>query len=407
MSRHILIAICTSVLMACFGTTLWSQSDPAHTPWPFHRARAASPSTCTKTVNAGDDLQAMLNSRLPGDYVCLAAGATFVGNYILPPTKGSGWITVGAAPDNPSLPPAGQRMDPARAGGLPKIVTPNADPALATADFSAQWYLVGIEFGISPGVFVYNLILLGSWLVPTAEQLATGIVLDRLYVHGNADHDGPRRCICLNSRDTTVINSYVSECKDENGESQAIAGWNGPGPFKIDNNYLEAASINLMFGGSTPSVLGTIPSDIQITHNRFYKPSKWNLHDPSYAGKLYLVKNHLEFKNAQRVLIDGNVFENTWWQGQGSSLVLNGVGGPATVIENITYTNNIVRTAPAAVTITADANGKQLRSTNSILLRTTSLRTSRRTLSDLPADLQCHRGSQHHFPETLSLKLRI
>ena len=150
---------------------------------------------------------------------------------------------------------------------------------------------------------------------------------------------------------------------------RAIAGWNGPGPFKIDNNYLEAASVNLMFGGATPSVVGTIPSDIQITHNRFYKPSKWNLHDPSYAGKLYLIKNHLEFKNADRVLVDGNIFENTWSQGQGSSLVLNGVDGPTSVIENITYTNNIVRTAPAAVTITANAHGNQLRSTNSILLK--------------------------------------
>ena len=30
-------------------------------------------------------------------------------------------------------------------------------------------------------------------------------------------------------------------------------GWNGPGPFLIENNYLEAAGENIMFGGNDPS----------------------------------------------------------------------------------------------------------------------------------------------------------
>jgi len=37
----------------------------------------------------------------------------------------------------------------------------------------------------------------------------------------------------------TVIDSYIADIKEVGADSQAVAGWNGPGPFKIANNYLE------------------------------------------------------------------------------------------------------------------------------------------------------------------------
>ena len=44
-------------------------------------------------------------------------------------------------------------------------------------------------------------------------------------------------------------------------------GWNGPGPFLIENNYLEAAGENVMFGGSDPSIANLVPSNITIRRN--------------------------------------------------------------------------------------------------------------------------------------------
>ncbi len=55
-----------------------------------------------------------------------------------------------------------------------------------------------------------------------------------------------------------------------------------------------------------------IPSDIEIRENLFSKPLSWKSGDPSYAGMPWSVKNLLELKNAQRLLIDGNVFERIW-----------------------------------------------------------------------------------------------
>src|SRR5690606_23447694 len=91
-------------------------------------------------------------------------------------------------------------------------------------------------------------------------------------------------------------------------DSQAIAGWNGPGPFKIVNNYLEGAGENIMFGGATPRIEGLVPADIVIRGNHFHKPLRWRIGDPSYEGIPWSVKNLFELKNARRVVIDGNIF---------------------------------------------------------------------------------------------------
>ena len=61
--------------------------------------------------------------------------------------------------------------------------------------------------------------------------------------------------IALNSGDTQIINSYISDIKGEWLDTQAIAGWNGPGPFLIENNHIEAAAENIMFGGSDPAIV--------------------------------------------------------------------------------------------------------------------------------------------------------
>ena len=44
---------------------------------------------------------------------------------------------------------------------------------------------------------------------------------------------------------------------------------NGSGPFLIQNNYLEGAGENVIFGGGDPSIANLVPSDIQILGNTF------------------------------------------------------------------------------------------------------------------------------------------
>ena len=55
----------------------------------------------------------------------------------------------------------------------------------------------------------------------------------------------------MNSARTAVVDSYLSDFHEVGADNQAVASWNGPGPFKIVNNYLEASSENILFGGAS------------------------------------------------------------------------------------------------------------------------------------------------------------
>ncbi len=67
------------------------------------------------------------------------------------------------------------------------------------------------------------------------------------------------------------------------------------------------------------------------------------------------MKNTFELKNAQRVTVDGNLIENCWSAGQdGYAIVLtprNSGKAPWTRVQNVTFTNNIVRHVAGVVNI--------------------------------------------------------
>ncbi|MFY9555359.1 MAG: PKD domain-containing protein, partial [Blastocatellia bacterium] len=74
----------------------------------------------------------------------------------------------------------------------------------------------------------------------------------------------------------------------------------------------------------------------------------------SYAGVHWSVKNLFELKNAQRVLIEGNVFENCWVDGQTGFIIVftprNQEGtAPWSVVQDVTFTNNICRHGAAGI----------------------------------------------------------
>src|SRR6185503_12703367 len=76
---------------------------------------------------------------------------------------------------------------------------------------------------------------------------------------------------------------------------------------------------------------------------------------PPTTGTKWVVKNHFELKNAQRVTVEGNVFENNWAAGQaGYSIMLtprNIGSAPWTRVQDVSFTNNIIRHVAAVVNI--------------------------------------------------------
>ncbi|MEO6445713.1 MAG: Ig-like domain-containing protein, partial [Gemmatimonadaceae bacterium] len=213
----------------------------------------------TVMVRAGDDLQAALNDAARGDEVVLQAGATFSGTFTLPAKPGdasNGWVLV-RSDQALTLPPRGTRVTPALALLMPKLVTTNATAALQTAAGASGWWVSGVEVTIVPSYRSnnYGLVLLGdgSSAQNKLSLVPSDIVLDRVYIHSQPNV-GTSRCVALNSARTAIMDSYLDECHLKGFDSQAIAGWNGPGPYRIENNTLSGAGENIIFGGSDPSI---------------------------------------------------------------------------------------------------------------------------------------------------------
>lgn len=306
----------------------------------------ASPATAGSIrVPSGGDLQAAIDAALPGDELLLTAGAIYVGNFRLPATGGGAFITIRT--DSPLLPPAGVRVTPADAGQMAKLKSPNASPALATADGAHHWRIRQIEFQATSGG-AGDIIALGSGAQTDAVQMPRDIVLDQVYVHGDPIA-GQKRGIALNSGYTEILNSYIADIKAVGIDSQAICGWNGSGPYLIENNYLEAAGENVMFGGADPAIWNLVPSDITLRRNVLSKPAAWR-------GSNWSVKNLFELKNARRVLVEGNVLENIWRAGQAGFAVQftprNQDGrAPWSTVEDVTFRYNVVRHAGSAFNV--------------------------------------------------------
>lgn len=153
----------------------------------------------------------------------------------------------------------------------------------------------------------YGIVTLGEYGQTSLATVPKDLVLDRTYIHGQTNTN-LSRCVALNSAYTAVQDSYLGECHGKGFDSQAIAGGSGPGPYKIVNNTLEGAGENIMFGGNDPKITNLIPSDIEIRGNYVHTPIGWK--------GVWTRKNLMETKNAQRLLIEGNIFDGSWGDGQ-------------------------------------------------------------------------------------------
>ena len=328
---------------------------------PLAILAARTISAATLAVPAGGDLQGALNSAHPGDTIQLAAGASFVGHFYLPANAGNQWITIQSSAMN-SLPASGTRVAVSQASLMPKIITPDNVPAMTMTTGANYYRFQGIEFTVAPGDYGNDVIDVGNAGETSVAALPHDIDFDRDYIHGDPVA-GTKRGIGMNGVNVTVENCYMSAFTSNWQDTQAIAGWNGPGPFKIVNNYLEAGTEIVAFGGSTPSINGLIPSDILIQNNSFNKPLTWRSGSSTYNGMHVWAKNHIELKNAQRVTIDSNGFTNNWvGADQRGFFLVFGVRCeqgtvPWAVVNNVTVTNNVLLGGAAGIMFMGEDGG--------------------------------------------------
>jgi hypothetical protein len=321
----------------------------------------------TIAVPAGGDLQSAINNAKPGDTITLAAGAVYAGAFVLPVKSGTSYITIRSSTPDAQLPAAGVRIEPQYASKLAKVQGGFAgQSAFATVAGAHHFRLQFLEI-----VDTYantDIVKLGAQdaTQTTLAAVAHDLIVDRCYIHGDATN-GQKRGIALNSATTSVIDSYISNIKSTISDAQAIQGSNGPGPYVITNNYLEASGENILFGGADPFIASLVPSDITIRQNYISKPMAWR-------SQGWTVKNLIELKNAQRVTIDGNLIENNWAAAQsGFAIVLtprNQDGtAPWSVVQQIQITNNLVRHVASVFNLLGQDNLQPSRMTTDVTIR--------------------------------------
>ena len=414
------------------------------------------------------DLQQAIDAASPGDTILLRAGETFVGNITLrAKPSSSAWITIRSDASDSQLPADGVRLIPSGKPGantsrslLARLVGSGgplkSTPVVMTSPGAHHYRLMFLEIDGTANIGYETLISLGD---DGTQTTASDIVVDRVYAHGHPEK-GQKRGIALNGVRMDILNSYISEIMAVNADSQALAGYNGAGPFRIINNHLEATGENILFGGVDPSIHNLVPTGIEVRRNTITKPLAWRnpvvgrpsspsgwdsgsggslsggthyfkvvalmetgplvahslpstevavsvsgsrsaaltwsgvsgatryriyrgtssggqsryLETPSastsytYSGSgedwgapetsatVWAVKNLIELKNAQNVVFDGNIIENVWAAGQfGYAIVLtprNQSGSaPWSRVQDVTFTNNIIRHAAGAIQI--------------------------------------------------------
>ncbi len=294
-------------------------------------------------VPPGGDVQAAIDAAVPGDTITLTAGATYAGSYRLTykvPTAAGDYITIRSSAF--AVFQAGNRVSPADRTNMALVIAPVGLAAFQTERAANHYRLTGLEIIPTAGDYNYDLIRFGVGNESSSLDLPEYLQADHLYVHGDPAV-GTKRGIGANGKWITIRDSYISGFFSTFQDSQAICGWNGPGPVTIVNNYLEAAGENIMFGGQTPGVAGLVPSDITIRGNYLYKPLSWK---PTN----YIIKNLLELKNSRRVLIEANILENSWGSlqfGQALTFTVRTEYGaaPWAVVEDVTFRYNIIRNA--------------------------------------------------------------
>lgn len=325
-------------------------------------ALSSTPATGPTTLlGATDDLQAALNAAKPGDRILLSPGVVWSGNFTIPMPQAGGnageWIWVMTAG---SMPTEGTRITDTVATSMqyPTIRSNSLLPALKTAASNActKWRFMGITIDVDPSVSTTRGSVAHEGLVWLGDSDSTqnsltlvpsDIIFDRCWAHGFDTLDC-RKAFAFNASRLALIESRVDTIHS-GFDAQAVTCSNGPGPHKITNNYLEAGGEVIAYGGAPIWIDQMIVADVEIRHNFLTKPLAW-------AGT-WNTKNLIEFKFGRRILIEGNVGDNSKCDGQqGFAIVLwsanaDSPGNTWAVTEHVTVRENQISITSAGINL--------------------------------------------------------
>lgn len=350
----------TLIDLIAFFAAMWGTSAYAVTPElprAYVNTTYTAPTGGVIRVAAGGNLQTVFDAVPANSIIELPAGAVFSGNYKLSPKTAWVYVTTAGCDIKP-----GNRAVPADAPKMAKIQTPNAQPAITTQVGASYWRFSCVAISNSRAdLDVTNLVQLQPDdvynTVKTVADFPHHIVFDRVLMHGNPGNR-VRRAMRQGGAHQALIDSSCWDIRQPGFDTQCVSDSQAPGPYKVTNNYLEATTENVAYGGSSPVFNGMIPCDIEIAGNHIRKDPAWQSIEADALGRKPLIKNWIEFKAGCRAKIENNIFENHWVQAQvGFGVVLTPSAASPNLLESeycvhdLTFRNNKFLNSPLAINI--------------------------------------------------------
>jgi hypothetical protein len=312
------------------GTQTGSGEDLTTSIPDFSGATVVTVSTVGTDTDRGTDLRNKINAAARNTIIIVTSGFTYnvgAGFLELPGKGGTGWIwIVSEKIYNGTFPKlVGQRVETTDSSSMPTITSTDTLGVINSENLdptSTHYWLAGLN--VVAGVTDITQFAINFGRFPSEGQTTASVSpghfgVDRCLITSNQAISGQGGVgfLCHHGiiRDSRSYGWRRSIIKTD---TQGVFCGNGAGPFAIWNNYIEANGENFMMGGgSDPGEEALMPKNIWFKNNYCKKPNEWNPWHSSYvAAANSNCKNHLESKGSWKVLIENNIFENCWSEGQ-------------------------------------------------------------------------------------------
>jgi hypothetical protein len=238
---------------------------------------------------------------------------------------------------------------------VPITLTGTPDAILQPADtFTPPLQVLGATatdillrgFTVKNGEPDRECVVVGDFNATSVGQQPQRVTIDGLVIA--AGPRGGHRAIALHGSSLTVKNSRVTGFYEIGRDSQAVFIHNGPGPYTVIDNYLEASGETILTGGSPIRIPNCLPSDILIARNVCFKPQAWR---GQMVGGIPVVKNSIELKIGRRVTIEDNMIDGNWRSGQDGTPIVFTVRNqegdtPWATIADVVCRRNVTKNCP-------------------------------------------------------------
>src|SRR5215203_2472869 len=299
--------------LPAFNGKMWNTERDFTGSTPGDRLRAALAAIKTGDIKGGDGIEIQAGPDL-----------VYTGRYNLfpsrPPDQTEGEILI-CSSNRDKLPEAiGKDWEVHKANLANFQITTYDHTITATASNLARNYrALGLAVTMPSNMtnpFSYSVFSIGRADPTLIDQIPENIILDKCVVYFDPLKQQAKRGVSLHGNRSSVVRSHISGLYGAGIESQAIHLGGGLGPNRIHKCYLDAGGENIFYGGYDPAMAGNMQCDGEITNNRIVK-------NRAVKEMQNVVKNLVESKFSQRVLVEGNIFYDMWGPDQsGSAIVL-------------------------------------------------------------------------------------